>query len=127
MPTALRAATVLIVEDDPALRELYQKVLEMEGYAVITAEDGIDALQRVERQPVDAVVLDLMLPRMDGRDVKRGFDAHARMRNVPVILITGHVAPDINPDAFACVLYKPISIDTLAAAVRDCLAKAGYP
>jgi two-component system response regulator MprA len=127
VPPALRAATVLIVEDDPVLRELYQKVLELEGYAVITAEDGIDALQRVERQPVDAVVLDLMMPRMDGRDVKRGFDAHATMRNVPVILITGHIAPDINPKDFACVLHKPISIENLAAAVRDCLAKAGYP
>ena len=121
------ARKVLVVDDDPVIGRSFDRVLSGKGYAVITAEDGIDALQRVERQPVDAVVLDLMLPRMDGRDVKRGFDAHARMRNVPVILITGHVAPDIDPDAFACVLYKPISIDTLAAAVRDCLAKAGCP
>jgi DNA-binding response OmpR family regulator len=124
---AVRAATVLIVEDDPALRLLYEKVLTLEGYEVIAAGDGIDALQCIERQRVDAVILDLMMPRMDGRSVKRGFDAHATMRDVPVILITGHPAPDINPDDFACVLYKPVSIDELVKAVRECLEEAGYP
>jgi chemosensory pili system protein ChpA (sensor histidine kinase/response regulator) len=124
---AVRAATVLIVEDDPALRLLYEKVLTLEGYQVIAARDGIDALQCVERHPVDAVVLDLMMPRMDGRSFKRGFDAHAALRDVPVILITGHVAPDINPDDFACVLHKPVGIEELLKAVRNCLKKAGYP
>jgi two-component system response regulator MprA len=124
---ARRPATVLIVEDDPALRELYERILTLEGHAVIVAEDGVEALRRVEEQAVDAVVLDLMMPRLDGRSVKRGFDANEAMRNVPVILVTGHVAPDLDPDEFAWVLYKPISVDALIRAVRDCLSKQGYP
>ena len=122
-----RAATVLIVEDDQSLRELYQRVLTLEGYGVIAAEDGVDALRCVERQPVDAVILDLMLPRLDGRAVKRSFEADDVMRKVPVILITGHLHPDIDPADFACVLHKPIGIEALVKAVRDCLDKARYP
>jgi DNA-binding response OmpR family regulator len=121
-----RAAIVLIVEDDQSLRELYQRVLTLEGYGVVAAEDGVDALRCVQQQPVDAVILDLMLPRLDGHGVKRSFDANEAMRNVPIILITGQLTPDINPDDFACVLYKPFSMEALLIAVRDCLGKAGY-
>ena len=117
---------MLVVEDDPALRDLYQKILKLEGYAVILAEDGVEALRYVETETVDAVVLDLMMPRLDGRSVKRGFDANASMRNVPVILVTGHLTPDVDPGEFSCVLHKPISVDGLLKAVRDCLAKNGY-
>ena len=127
MLPARRPATVLIVEDDPALRELYEKILTLEGHVVIVAEDGVEALLRVKEQSVDAVVLDLMMPRLDGRSVKRGFDADAAMKNVPVILVTGHVAPELDPHEFACVLNKPISVDALVKAVRECLARQGYP
>ena len=122
-PGSSRAATVLVVEDDPALRALYEKVLTLEGYAVIAVEDGVEALRCVETAAVDAVVLDLVMPRLDGRSVKRGFDANAAMRNVPVILVTGHVAPDLDPHEFSCVLYKPVGVELLVKAVRDCLAK----
>lgn len=123
VPPASRAATVLVVDDDPALRALYEKVLTLEGYAVIAVADGVEALKYVEDGPVDAVVLDLMMPRLDGRSVKRGFDANAAMKNVPVILVTGHVAPDLDPHEFSCVLYKPISVEVLVKAVRDCLSR----
>jgi two-component system nitrogen regulation response regulator NtrX len=126
VPPARRAATVLIVEDDPSLRELYKRVLKLEGHVVIVAEDGADALRRVEEQVVDAVVLDLTMPRLDGRSVKRSFDANGAMKNVPVILVTGHIAPDLDPGEFACVLHKPIGIESLVKAVRDCLASHGY-
>ena len=122
-PASRRAATVLVVDDDPSLRDLYQKILKLEGYAVIVAEDGVEALKYAETETVDAVVLDLMMPRLDGRSVKRGFDANAAMKNVPVILVTGHVAPDLDPHEFSCVLHKPISVEALVKAVRDCLAR----
>jgi len=112
---------VLIVEDDPSLRTLYQRVLTLEGYAVLSAEDGLDALQRAEGRSIDAVILDLTMPRLDGRSVRRDFAANANMRNVPIILVTGQLAPDIDSDDFACVLHKPISIDELRKAVRDCI------
>jgi len=112
---------VLIVEDDPALRVLYDRVLKREGYVVIAAEDGSHALESVKGRSIDAVILDLTMPRLDGRSVKREFAADATMRDVPVILVTGHIAPDLNPDDFACVLHKPVSIEELVKAVRECL------
>ena len=117
---------MLVVEDDRSLRELYNKVLTLEGYSVVPAEDGVEALRCVDRQPVDAVILDLVMPRLDGHGVKRSFAGNPAMRDVPVVLITGQVDADINPDDYACVLHKPIGIDELVRAVRECLEKAGY-
>ena len=117
----------MIVEDDSSLRDLYQKILKLEGYTVVVAEDGVEALKYVQTETVDAVVLDLMMPRLDGRSVKRGFNANASMRNVPVILVTGHVAPELDPDEFSCVLHKPVSVEALVKAVQNCLEKVGYP
>ncbi len=48
------------------------------------------------------------------------------MRDVPVILVTGHIAPDVDPDDFTCVLHKPVTIDALTKVVRDCLERHGF-
>jgi DNA-binding response OmpR family regulator len=116
---------VLVVEDDPSLRALYQKVLTLEGYLVLTAADGVEALRRADGHPIDAVILDLALPPLGGRDVKRKFAAHAGMRDVPVIVVTGAIPPDVDPEEFDCVLHKPVSIDALTRAVRECLETHG--
>ena len=121
MPPARRKATVLIVEDDAALRVFYKSVLTLEGYAVVTAEDGLDALQRIEEQRVGAVILDLGLPRLRGEDVGREIAAHDAMRDIPVIVVTGSDTANLNPDDFACVLTKPITAEALVRAVRNCL------
>lgn len=128
VPPAHPAATILIVEDEPSLRGLYEKILTIEGYGVIAAQDGIEALRWVERQRVHLVILDLMMPRLDGRAVMRGLQANPATQQVPVILITGHFASDLDPNAFTRVLNKPVSIDTLVQTVRACLEDAapGY-
>ena len=124
MPPARRKTTVLIVEDDAALRTFYKSVLTLEGYAVVTAEDGLDALKRIEEQPVAAVVLDLGLPRLRGEDVGREIAAHDGKREIPVIVVTGDDVSTINPDDFACVLTKPITAEALVRAVKNCLRDA---
>ena len=68
-----RRGTILVVEDDPALRTFYRSALMIAGYTVVSAEDGIDALRRLdEGLTPDLVVLDVALPRLSGRDVQRG-------------------------------------------------------
>jgi DNA-binding response OmpR family regulator len=121
VPPARRKTTVLIVEDDASLRTFYKSVLTLEGYAVVTAEDGLDALKRIEEQSVGAVVLDLGLPRLRGEDVGREIAAHDGKRDIPVIVVTGGDVSSINPDDFACVLTKPITAEALVRAVRNCL------
>ena len=112
---------MLIVEDDAALRTFYKSVLTLEGYAVVTAEDGLDALKRIDEQPVAAVVLDLGLPRLRGEDVRREIAAHQDFRETPVIVVTGGDVSTIDPDDFACVLTKPITAEALIRAVKNCL------
>ena len=69
--SAANGHKVLIVEDDPVLRSMYGAMLRMEGFAVVAVEDGIDALRHLEIDHPAAVVLDLGLPRLGGRDVQR--------------------------------------------------------
>lgn len=66
---------ILIVEDDPQLRELYRNALRTAGYGVAAVEDGADALRQIEHSKPALVVLDLALPRVDGRDVHRELKA----------------------------------------------------
>ncbi len=113
---------VLVVEDDAELRSLYRAALRAAGYFVFAVDDGIDALQYVEQTRPAAVVLDLGLPRLDGRDVQRELAAHPDTRDIPIIVVTGQIA-DVNESDFTCVLRKPIQADQLVAAVQRCLAK----
>jgi DNA-binding response OmpR family regulator len=87
-----RRATILVVEDDASLRAGLQQALEHEGYHVLTAVRGIDALRIIREQPPDLVVLDLMLPGLDGSYVleqsrREGFTA-------PVIILSARTALD---------------------------------
>jgi CheY-like chemotaxis protein len=121
VPSARRKTTILIVEDDAALRAFYRSVLMFEGYAVVTADDGVDALQRIEEQPVGAVILDLALPRLRGEDVGREIAAHPGLREIPIVVVTGSDTSSLNLDDFACVLTKPVTAEALLRAVRNCL------
>jgi DNA-binding response OmpR family regulator len=118
-----KSTTVLLVEDDPALRSLYRATLQLEGFAVVAVEDGVDALRHLEAAPPAAVVLDLDLPRLGGRDVSRELKGRDDTRDVPIIIVTGTDASDLNPRDFACILRKPLDPDTIVSAVRRCLSK----
>jgi len=88
---------------------------------VLDVEDGVAALRTLETHLPAAVVLDLSLPRLDGRDVYREMQAHADTRDIPVIVVTGTDASDLNEKDFACVLRKPLHPDNLVSAVQDCI------
>jgi CheY-like chemotaxis protein len=112
---------ILVVEDDHALRDLYRSSLRASGFAVVGVEDGLDALRVMETGKPRAVVLDLALPRLGGREVLDELRAHAATRNIPVIIVTGSDHSDIDPKHFACILKKPISVDELIEAVQKCV------
>ena len=112
-----------MVEDDAGLRELYRSALRGAGYAVIAVEDGLDALRRVEQDRPDAVVLDLALPRLDGRDVHRELKAGRGTRDIPIVVVSGTDATDLDPAEFACVLQKPVGAGALISAVRGCFGR----
>ena len=113
---------ILVVEDDPELRSLYRTALRSAGYAVFAVDDGIDALQYVEQVVPAAVVLDLGLPRLDGRDVQKELAAQPHTQNIPIIVVTGQSA-NVDERDFSCVLRKPIEPDSLILAVEACLGR----
>lgn len=119
MPSASK--TVLVVEDERDLRELYRHTLRMSGYAVEAIADGVSALRRIiNGDAPDVVVLGLGLPRPGGRDVRREMMAHAETRHIPVVVVTGSDARDLSAADYPCVLHKPIEPDTLGTAVNNC-------
>ena len=116
--------TILVVEDDPRLRDLYRSALSQAGFAVVAVEDGVDALRVVETQrPPAAVVLDLMLPRRSGRDVGYELKASPATCHVPIIVVTGTDASDIRGLSVDCVLRKPVLPEQLVEAVDLCVRK----
>ena len=119
-----KSLIILIVEDDRDLREFYRSALTAEGYAVVAVEDGFDALRVIDGATLPtAVVLDLELPRLGGRDVYRELRDHAETSIIPIVIVTGSDTRDLDPAHFACILKKPISADALIQAVRRCIRK----
>ncbi|AYH45387.1 Hpt domain-containing protein [Azoarcus sp. DN11] len=84
--------TVMVVDDSLTVRKITGRLLEREGYRVITAKDGVDALERLIESVPDVILSDIEMPRMDGFDLLRNIRADARTRDVPVIMITSRLA-----------------------------------
>jgi CheY-like chemotaxis protein len=117
MPTG---QTVLVVEDDEHLRQLYRTALTMSGYQVREARSGFEALRMVDSSPVDVVVLDLLLPGVDGFVVRDELAASPGTRSIPIVVVTG-AGGDLDHLDVPCLLRKPVSADQVVRAVRRCL------
>jgi CheY-like chemotaxis protein len=79
---------ILVVEDTELLRRIYHDKLAQEGYRVLTACDGLDALSVIHANPVDLILLDLIMPRMGGLDVLENVKADPRTASIPVVILT---------------------------------------
>ena len=84
-------STVLLVDDEPDLLELLQYALEKEGFRVLTARDGKDALELAESDPPDVFVVDIMMPRMDGVELTERIRESARLRLTPILMLTARI------------------------------------
>ena len=83
-----RRGLVLVVDDDEANRTLLRDPLETHGYEIVEAENGEQALQKVEQRPPDVILLDVMMPRMDGFEVCRRLKKDARTAHIPILIVT---------------------------------------
>jgi two-component system OmpR family response regulator len=105
------SATVLVVDDEPALCKALQMILELEGHRVRTAPDGVSALVAATEEPPAVVLLDLMMPEMDGYQTEAAL--HVRLPHVPVVFMSSQdrvwQAAAAHPAAGA--LPKPFDVD----------------
>lgn len=83
--------TILLVDDDLTLREMYEERLKQEGYLVIGASDGVDALKRANEDKPDLIILDIMMPKLNGIDVMNKLRSEEKTKNIPVIVLTALV------------------------------------
>ncbi|MHC4129421.1 MAG: response regulator [Planctomycetota bacterium] len=120
--------TVLVVDDDPDARDFLTTVLQDNGFATTTAEDGAEALDKIEQEPPDLVALDITMPEKSGVAVYRKLKQDEQLKSIPVIIITGvsdefekfistrrHVPP---PEGY---ISKPVDHEQLVTMVRDLL------
>lgn len=108
---------LLVVDDELAILEALQEVLSSEGYAVSTASNGAEGLLRAAEHPPDLVLLDLMMPVMDGWEMLRRMQEDPQLQRVPVIIMSaGRVSPsELNGLHF---LAKPFDLERLLVLVE---------
>ena len=93
-PASQASQTVLIVDDDPAILDMHSRLIGQTGRQVLTARQGREALDLIERQTPDLILLDLIMPEMDGFAVLDALQAKESTRDIPVIILTAHVLSD---------------------------------
>jgi DNA-binding response OmpR family regulator len=120
-----RSARILLVDDEQSIQTLLSYPLERDGYEVVSAHDGREALDRFDEQPFDLVVLDVMLPRIDGLEVCRRLRSKSA---VPIIMLTAKseeidkvVGLELGADDY---ITKPFSLREFSSRVRAALRRA---
>ncbi len=134
VPEAVRAAIVapsgktriLVADDDPQMRRLIRSILERDGYEVTEAVDGLDALESVENHPVDLMVMDIDMPRLDGLGVLEELRARVKTSSVPVIVLTARIdetEAQVLELGAQDYLSKPVQPASLQARVKAVLRR----
>jgi DNA-binding response OmpR family regulator len=104
---------------------MYRDAFTLAGFRVVAVQDGYEALLEIEAAPPDAIVLDLMLPRVAGLDVYRDLRANPRTSEIPIVIVSAADGRDPE-DESRVFLPKPIDIDALVTVVSDALSPIGH-
>lgn len=119
---------VLVVDDDPDINEVVREGLRVAGYDSVGAHSGAEALAEVERQVPDLVLLDQMLPDMDGLDVCRRLRDTPPTKEIPIVFLTARTSPEARVRGLAVgaddYVIKPFSMQELVLRIRAVLRRA---
>ena len=120
------AEKILIVEDTPETCDILTILLELKGYEVIVASDGVGGLEKVCAQRPDLIITDIQMPRMDGSAMIQKLRTLPLCRDLPILVITAHgrerAAEALRAGA-SCALFHPIEDESLLPLVRRLLKK----
>ena len=118
-------AKILCVDDEPAIREFLHRVLTDEGYQVLTAGDGLEALPVAVKEQPDLILLDIMMPNLNGMETCKRLRERPTTRNIRIIILTAYDTRDRLEEAIAAgaddFLGKPIDLTELRIRVRSML------
>jgi CheY-like chemotaxis protein len=114
-----RPQALLIVEDDEAIEFALSDLATDSGYRTVGARNGIEALEVMRRERPLALIVDLMMPRMDGYELVSRMRADPALAGIPVVVVTGHESVDRKALAGLPVFTKPLDIEALMSAIRD--------
>ena len=121
--------TILVVDDEPDTLQLLARRIEASGYAVVTASDGMEALNKARGVRPALMILDLMLPKMDGYKVCRALKFDERFKSMPIFILSARsgeqdrrLALDMGADAF---VTKPYDMAELVSRIRHKLETLG--
>jgi DNA-binding response OmpR family regulator len=123
---------LLIVEDDPDIRKLLDTTLEFKGYRVVTAQNGKEALDVVQKELPAIIIADIMMPQLDGFGLVHRLRINPETRNVPVIFITAtYVTPEDKTFALNIgatrFIQKPVDLDIFLKTIADLLELDKHP
>ena len=123
----IASPTVLVVEDNQDNRELIVKALRVNGYNVLEAVDGEEAIEKAKTEKPDLILMDLFIPKIDGYEVTRILKGNDELKNIPVIACTAHAMKGDMEAALAagCDGYipKPIDVRELSNQINSFLRK----
>ena len=116
-PACVAQQTVLVVDDDPVIQRLLQVNFEMEDYLVITAGDGEEGLKRAREDKPDILLLDVMMPKMDGIAVAKALRADPETAALPIIMLTAkaqaadiHQGREVGVDVYVTKPFDPLEL-----------------
>jgi CheY-like chemotaxis protein len=112
------AGAILVIEDDAGIRETLSDFLRSEGFRVDLARDGAEGLERIAASQPDVILVDLLMPGMNGRQFLARLREDAATRSLPVVLMTGSRLAGESGVAADAVLQKPFELDELLSTVR---------
>lgn len=116
-----RTHVILVVDDDKDIRDLLSEALAVEGYAVLAARHGAEALERLRATRADVILLDLMMPVMDGPTFLDAKNADPVLRDIPVIAMTAAMRSHV--EGAVTLMRKPFDLDVFLASVARCVAQ----
>ncbi|MFC1568461.1 response regulator transcription factor [Candidatus Margulisiibacteriota bacterium] len=124
---AASALKILVVDDEPDVSSLLTLLLKSKGYDVIVARDGQEALEKARREKPDLILLDIMLPRMDGYKVARMLKFDENFSHIPIVMLTAKiqdkdkkVGMEMGADDY---VTKPFDTVNLLSKIQEILAK----
>lgn len=116
---------ILVVDDEPELRRIFAEVLSDEGYAVTLAGDGRAALDRAAAERPDLVLMDVMMPRLDGRQARQAMRERPDLRPIPVVLMSAGAGDARFDPTLEGFLPKPFDLNDLLDLVHRLIGPAG--